>query len=285
MTIKNVLVRLKTGRQDSPAEKYAISMAAALDAHITGIAFAYDSIGSVSQLGYMVAAVGEERQWPDTEKQQWLDNKEAARAALDRFSKAADRAALSFEPIMSPADPADIGSRFGRIARLYDLSVVDQPESNGPEQRIVEGALFDSGRPVIVVPYIQAQPFKLDRLMICWDDSRSAVRAIVDAMSLLARAERIEVVTVVNNEADRGSDLDGASIGQYLAHHGLHVQINSIIRGQITVADALLSHAADSGPSLIVMGGYGHSRLRELVLGGVTRSVLRSMTAPVFLSH
>lgn len=284
--IKDILVNLRTGRQDSPAEKYAISMAAALKAHIAGIAFAYDSIESMSQLGYMVAAVGEERQWPGyTEKRQRPDYKEEARAALDRFAEAADRAALSFERVMSPVDLAGIGSRFSRIARFYDLSVIAQPESDGPEQMIVEGALFASGRPIIVVPYIQAEPFKLNRLMICWDGSRPAVRAIADAMPILVRAGRIEVVTVVNDEVDEESELDGADIGQHLARHGLDVQINSITRGQITVADALLSHVADSGASLIIMGGYGHSRLRELVLGGVTRGMLRSMTAPVFMSH
>jgi nucleotide-binding universal stress UspA family protein len=275
--IKDIVVSLRPGEQGSPAEKYAISMAGTLEAQIAGVAFAYDPIELTSQLGYMAVAVAEE---------QWPDYKGEAAAALDRFSEAAGRAAISFERIVLPADFASIGDRFGRITRRFDLAVVAQAESerDAVEKMIVEGALFDSGRPVIVVPYTQTEPFKLDRLMICWDGSRPAVRAIADAMPLLARAGRTEVV-IIADEANNEDELDGVDIGQHLARHGLDVEANRIIGGDIDVADALLSHAADSGVDLIVMGGYGHSRLREFILGGVTRSMLRSMTTPVLMSH
>jgi nucleotide-binding universal stress UspA family protein len=275
--IKDIVFSLGMGKLESPAEKYAISMAAALEAHIAGVTFAYDPIELMSQLSYMGGSLIE-KELPD-----WRGE---ANAALDRFSEAAVRSAISSERLMLSADLTGIGDQFGRIARRFDLSVVAQPEAEGAavESMIVERALFDSGRPVIVVPYIQTAPFKLGRVMICWDGSRPAARAIADAMPLLALAERTEVV-IVADEPEKEDELHGVGVGQHLARHGLDVNIKRIIRGKIDVADVLLSHAADSGADLIVMGGSGHTRLREFILGGVTRSILRSMTVPALMSH
>jgi nucleotide-binding universal stress UspA family protein len=144
--------------------------------------------------------------------------------------------------------------------------------------------LFESGRPIIIVPYIQKAPLKLDRVMVCWDGGRQAARAAADAMPLLKRAGRVEVV-IVADESGKGDEIAGADMGQHLARHGLDVEVKRMVMGDIDVADVLLSHAADIAADLIVMGGYGHSRLREFVLGGVTRSILGSMTVPVFMSH
>jgi len=187
--IKDILVSLKVSTRESPAEKYAISMAAALEAHMAGITFAFDPIELMSPLSYMGGSLAE-KELPD-----WRGE---ANATLDRFSEAAVRSAISPERLMLPADLTSIGDQFGRIARRFDLSVVARPEAEGApvESVIVEGALFDSGRPVIVVPYIQTVPFKLGRVMICWDGSRPAVRAMADAMPLLALAESTEVVIV-----------------------------------------------------------------------------------------
>ena len=149
---------------------------------------------------------------------------------------------------------------------------------------IAESALFEAGRPVIFVPYIQKAPLKLDNVMVCWDGSRSAARAIADAMPLLERAGHVEVV-IVGNESGKQDEIQGADMGRHLARHGLNVEVERITRGDIDVADVLLSHAANSGAEFIVMGGYGHSRLREFVLGGVTRGILHSMTVPVLMSH
>jgi len=120
--------------------------------------------------------------------------------------------------------------------------------------------------------------------MVCWDGSRAATRAIADAMPLLERAGTIEVVIVTNDRGKRDG-IEGADMGLHLARHGLKVDVTRITRGDLDVVDALLSHAADSGADFMVMGGYGHSRLREFVLGGVTRSILHSMTVPTLMSH
>jgi nucleotide-binding universal stress UspA family protein len=125
---------------------------------------------------------------------------------------------------------------------------------------------------------------KLDRVLVCWDGSRSAARAIGDAMPFLARSKSIEVVTIARNEEPR-DELAGADIAHHLARHKLKVDLKRIVTKDQDVASTILSHAADSGADLIVMGGYGHSRLREFVLGGATRGILGSMTVPILMSH
>lgn len=275
--IKDIVLNLSAKKSGSRAIEYAVSMASTLEAHIAGIAFVYDPFDLVSHLGYIAT---------DVVQEQWRDYKAEAQAALDRFSQLASRAGVSAEPMMLRASFASVGDRFGEIARRFDLSVVDQvnPESNTTEGAIIEGALFDSGRPVIIVPYVHRAPLKFDHVMISWDGSRPATRAIADSMPLLKRAEHVEVV-IVGNERGKQDEVEGADIGRHLARHGLNIGVQRISHDKIDIADALLSHAADSNADLIVMGGYGHSRVREFVLGGVTQSTLHSMTAPVLMSH
>ena len=135
-----------------------------------------------------------------------------------------------------------------------------------------------------VLPQIQKQPLKLDNIMVCWDGSRPAARAIGDAIPLLERAKAIEIV-VVTGERDKSGEITGANMRRHLARHGITVEIKHITRGGAGVQNAILAHAADTGADFMVLGGYGHSRLREFILGGVTRSILKSMTVPVLMSH
>jgi hypothetical protein len=134
---------------------------------VAGIAFIYDKFLPGSGAGYIPAEVFETQQ---------RDNAVATNTAIDRFTAASARAGVSAEPLTLSVSFASAGDQFGRIARHFDLSVVGQaePETSAIEEKIVEAALFDSGRPVIVVPYIQKAPLKLDRVMVCWDGSRSA---------------------------------------------------------------------------------------------------------------
>jgi nucleotide-binding universal stress UspA family protein len=275
--IKDIIVNLSVGERPGPASDYAISVAAAFDAHLAGIAFVYDPIVPVSGAGYIPADVIETQE---------RENAAASKAAADRFTAACKRAGVAAEPLTLSASLAGVGEQFGHIARRFDLSIVGQaePERSAVEEVIAEAALFESGRPVIIVPYIQKDPLKLDRVMLCWDGSRAATRAIADAMPLLKKAGQVEVV-IVTNERGKRDEIEGADMAQHLARHGLKVDVKRTVLGDIAVADVILSHAADVGSDFIVMGGYGHSRLREFVLGGVTRSIMHSMTAPVLMSH
>jgi nucleotide-binding universal stress UspA family protein len=275
--IKDIVVNLSVREDGGFVGDYAISVASACGAHLTGIAFVYDPIVPVSGTGYIPAEVIESQQ---------ADNEAAAKAAIDRFGTATDRAGLSAEPLTLTASFAGAGDQFARIARRFDLTIVGQaePKTTTVDEIVAEATLFESGRPMIVVPYIQKAPLKLDNVMVCWDGSRQAARAIGDAMPLLAKAGKVEIV-IIADEPGKEDEIAGVDMGQHLARHGLKVDLERITRGDVDVADALLSYAADSGADFLVMGGYGHSRLREFVLGGVTRSILRSMTVPTLMAH
>jgi nucleotide-binding universal stress UspA family protein len=275
--IKDIVVNLSLGDNGGVVANYAVSVAEAFNAHLAGVAFVFDPIVPVSGTGYVP---------PEVIDTQVADNQASSKSAIDRFNAAASRAGISSEPISSNASAAGSGEKFARITRRFDLAIVGQsdPEANSIEEIIAENTLFESGRPMIVVPYIQKAPLKLDFVMVCWDGSRPAARAIADAMPFLEKAKRVELV-IVTNDSGKKDEIEGADMGQHLARHGLNVEVKRIDNADIDVADALLSHAADTGADFIVMGGYGHSRLREFILGGVTRSMLRSLTVPALLSH
>lgn len=275
--VKDIIVNLSVTKEGGAVDKYAVSVAAALQAHLAGVAFIYDPVVPISGAGYIPAELIE------TQRD---DNETAAEAAIKSFTSACEQAGISAEPLMTSASLSGAGDQFARMARRFDLAIVGQaqPEISSLEQIIGETTLFESGRPMIMVPYIQKAPFKTDNVMICWDGSRTAARAIADAIPLIGKSGRVEIV-IVASERGKQDEIEGADIGQHLARHGLKVDVHRISGGNIDVGDALLSHAADSGADFMVMGGYGHSRLREFVLGGVTRSIFGSMTVPILISH
>ena len=274
---KDIVVNLSAGKSGKIVGDYAISIASRLEAHITGIAIAFVPDIQRAGMAFLSAEKIEALQ---------RDNEAATETIVEWFAAATASAGVSAEKRVLRANMSYAADHFGRIARRFDLAIVGQVEPDGsPVQAMVcESTLFESGRPMIIVPYVQMAPLKLDRIMVCWDGSRPAARAIADAMPLLKRAKNVEVVSVTS-ERGKQDEIGGADMGHHLARHGLKVQVTRIMRGELDVEDVLLSHAADSGADFMVMGGYGHSRLREFVLGGVTRSILRTMTVPTLMSH
>ena len=276
--IKDIIVNLTPGDARDPATDYAVSVASAFEAHLAGVAFIYDPVIPATVMGGGIPA--------DLIEAQRVESEKGARAAAARFNAAAKQAGLSFETHELNASAAGAADRFAHLARRFDLAIVGQPHPDSPvmQDLVLETALFEAGRPVIAVPYIQKGGLKLDRVMVCWDGGRPATRAIGDAMPLLARAKAVEVL-IIAGERGKRDEIPGADIGQHLARHGLKVTVNRIPLGDVEVADAILSHAADSAADFVVMGGYGHSRLREFILGGATRGMLQAMTVPTLLSH
>ncbi len=275
--IKDLVVNLSLGVTRDPAADYAISIAEAFDAHICGVAFVYDPIVPPSVMGGIPSEI------IDVQRS---ESEKAARSAIARFEAASKRSSLSSEHRALEASLGGSGDLFGSLARRFDLSVVGQAEpKHGPAQEfVIEGALFGSGRPVVVVPYIHKSALKLDRVLICWDGSRPATRAIADAMPFLQRSQALDVVIVASGR-QKTDEIPGIDIGEHLARHGLKVEVKRIVATDIDVPNTILSHAADSGADFIVMGGFGHSRLREFVLGGATRGILAAMTVPTLMSH
>ncbi len=274
--IKDLIVNLGLGEQD-PAGNFAISIAETFEAHLLGVAFAYEPVVPGSVMG------GIPPEFLDTQR---AELEKGAQAAIARFEQAAKREGISYESRMLSASVAGASDQLARMGRRFDLAVLGQAtrDQPTPEDLVDEGVLFDAGRPVIFVPFIQKTGLKLDRVMVCWDGGRAATRAIGDAIPFLEKAKQVEVV-VVGSKPPKSDEVSGADLGQHLARHGVKVDVKRITSPDIDVASTVLSYAADSSADLIVMGGYGHSRLREFVLGGVTREILESMTVPVLMSH
>jgi nucleotide-binding universal stress UspA family protein len=274
--IKDIVVNLGLGAHD-PAGDFAISVANTFDAHLLGVAFVYDPIIPGAVMGGIP---------PQFIESQRIDSEKAARTAVARFEQAAKRASVSYESLNVSASISGAAERLGRLARRFDLAIVGQPEreKSAPDEVVDEGVLFESGRPVIFVPYIQKAVLKLDRVMVCWDGSRAATRAIADSLPFLRKAKRVEIVMVAG-KAGKEDEIPGVDLGQHLARHGIEVGVKRITAPDIDVSSTILSYAADTNADMIVMGGYGHSRLREFILGGVTRSILETMTVPALMSH
>jgi nucleotide-binding universal stress UspA family protein len=172
------------------------------------------------------------------------------------------------------------------MSRLYDLNIVPQTDRSNPSQTdfLSEAVLFGSGRPVLMVPYITKSPIKTDRVLICWDGGVPAARAVHDAMPFLRKAKSIEIVAV-NEDEDAAGEITSAALTTHLARRDLSAKTFRLTAETPNIHNAILSLAADNDTDLIVMGGYGHSRLREFILGGTTRGMFESLTVPALISH
>jgi nucleotide-binding universal stress UspA family protein len=274
--IKDIVVNLGLGAHD-PAGTYAVSAAETFGAHLLGVAVAYEPVIPGTVMGGIP---------PEVIESQREESNKKVRTAIARFEQLAKRTGISFETRPISASISGAADQIGRIGRRFDLVIVGQPQRSDslPDDVVDEGVLFESGRPVVFVPFIQKGGMTLDRIMVCWDGGRAAARAVADAMPLLKKAKQVEIV-IVSDKRGRNDELPGADLGQHLARHELKVEVKRITSPDIDVPSTILSYAADSAADLIVMGGYGHSRLREFVLGGATRGLLEAMTVPVLMSH
>jgi nucleotide-binding universal stress UspA family protein len=274
--LKDVVVNLSGRAALDFAADYATSIAATFGAHVTGIAFLYEPVIPDGTLGGVPV---------DLIELQREENSKIARDAISRFEAGVKKAGVASETRQLDATFGGAATLFAQVARRFDISVVAQAqrEQGATDELIIEGALFESGRPVIIVPYIQKSGLTLERVLACWDGGRTAARAIADAMPFLERAEAVDLVIVA--EERKNDEITGVRMSEHLTRHGVTVSVKRIAKGDLAVQDVILSYAADSGADFMVMGGYGHSRLREFILGGVTRGILNSMTVPVLMSH
>lgn len=285
MGIKTILVHLDSGRNVRARVASAAALALRHEAHLIGVAatgwlLPVVGEGPAPSLGLGLAAFQEAAA---------LELRETARDCVARFKADAARLGVaSYEGRVELGAAEDVMTM---AARYCDLAVVTQPNPDEPRliqtPLMAEEVLLRAGRPLLVLPFageceVPAQP----RVLVGWNGSREAARAMHDALPLLRSASSVEVaVFETPQDVDRlHGDLPGADIGLWLARHGLQVKVNHL-PVKIAAGEALLSHAADIGAQLIVAGGYGHSRMREAVLGGVTRTLMSSSPVPTLLSH
>ncbi|WP_439373869.1 universal stress protein [Bradyrhizobium sp. DASA03120] len=276
---KDILVHIPTERPMRAVIDGSISLAAHLNAHLDAVAVGYvaSSAAYVLDGGAAVAAVFE------LERERAL---ERAEAALEVFKSEAANTGISYTCHPLGAIPADAASSLGEMARLHDLSIVLQPDpAQGSFDNVVPGEiLFQAGGPVLFLPYTFRGAFKAKRIGICWDGSRVAARAMRDAAPFLARAEGIVLITI--NAADSvPGEVSASNLARHLGRRGLSTRTVGLSAARSDIQPTILSLAADENLDLLVMGGYGHSRLQERFLGGVTRGMLEAMTIPTLMSH
>ena len=285
MALKNILLHVDGTRACEGREDAAIALALEHGAHLTALY----CIGEIHIEGWA--------EWPmDLIEEQKSKAAEQADASLARFRKKAERAGIGYETRSVTVYVNRIGEHVALHARYSDLAILGQNDTDelsagGP--RIVEDVLFGSGRPVLVIPYIgapgQGRNGGADfghNVMIAWDSGRESARAVNDAIPMLERARQVEVVAV---NPDKGlhhhGDEPGADIALHLSRHDINVDVKVVEARDMGTADTILSRISDRGSDLLVMGGYGHGRMREIALGGVTRNILKHMTVPVLMSH
>ena len=216
--------------------------------------------------------------------------REDARQALRNFTLAGERFGLTVETRMIECGAADLPREITFQALHTDLTVIGQPEAEGAmatqQTAIFEELLFQSGRPVLVVPWAGKSNPTPRTVMVAWDASGRAARALADALPILRDANKVVVLVATDDQPGDHGDEPGSDIALHLARHDINVEARCIPLGRdIHTADLLLSQAADLGAEMMIMGGYHHSRVREFILGGVTRKVMKTMTLPTLMSH
>jgi nucleotide-binding universal stress UspA family protein len=278
MAYREILVAVDTAATAAQRVAPAAALAAAFGARLTGF-FA---------TGYPIStAYGDLSGWAQLVDAYMEAQRAEASAAEAAFRQELARLKLTGDWVFREAESTESVTA---AAALFDLVVIGQPnpdaEQGGSFGLRPEEVVLGGGRPVLIVPYAGSFAEIGRRVIIGWSRRREAVRAMHDAMPLLERAEAVTVI-----EVDPPAPVPGESavlaenIAEGLVRRGIAATAESEASGGLAVDDVLLSRAADLGADLLVMGAYGHSRLREYVLGGVSRGIFRQMTVPVLMAH
>jgi nucleotide-binding universal stress UspA family protein len=279
--IKDILVHIPTERPMRPVIDGSVSLAKDFGAHLDAVAIGYISTSAAyvvnGSAAAAVAAVFEMEQERAAER---------ASAALGVFEAEARRAGISYATRSIADMPGEASISIGATARLYDLAVVLQSETEQHtyDNTISTEILFQAGGPVLFIPHIFRGEFKAKRIGICWDGSRLAARALRDARPMLAQADTLFAISI-NSAESAPADASAGVLADHLARQGLRIRIVDLPAASSDIQPSILSVAADEGLDMLVMGAYGHSKLREGILGGVTRGMFRTMTVPTLMSH
>ncbi|WP_395711204.1 universal stress protein [Reyranella sp.] len=280
MTYKTILVHCDAGRGAPARLELAASLAERHQAHLVGLHARPPFEPAVDGTGTFAMDL------------LFRDHEEAL-AASEAASAKAFAAAVKGKPIASEWRSAG-GHADGLLpvhARYADLTVVgqDDPEPSAglpPPSNLTESVAFGAGRAALVVPFIGASKSVGRNVLLCWNASREAARAAAEAMPFLQAAETVTVLIVDPRATAAGHGSEpGADVALWLSRHDVKVMVQRDVAADADVGGVILSRAMDHGCDLIVMGIYGHSRLRELVLGGASRTLLASMTVPVLMAH
>ena len=280
MAYKDILVVTDETPQCEERINVAMRLAVRHEAHVIGL-MVHERAGlpHVAELNFPAELVEYQRRVRE----------ETQARVRETFERLLAPSGLAFEWYAVDDDPVKAVTLLSRYA---DLAVIGQDD---PDDRgfglggdLAEHVVLASGRPVFVVPYVGTYPRIGEHVLVAWDASREAARAVTDALPVLQGAERVVVLSAnpdARGKRGRHGEVPGADIARHLARHGVRVEVQRLEAREVAVADMLLNRISDEGIDTLVMGAYGHARVRELWLGGVTRHLMRSMTVPVLASH
>lgn len=275
--LKDLLVYLDGRSEDETRIAYAEALAQANDAHLTGLFCnvipemliagdtAYGAPQVMAEMQEQANAAGDEK--------------------MEELKARFERLAVPNELRRLDLFSAQIGNALSEEARMADMFIASRPyDENQASTDALETVMFDSGRSCIFLPP-KAKAKPVETVVVAWRNTREAARALAESLPLLAKAKKVIIATVQDsNVGQADTDMPAADIARHLDRHGISVDI-SLLRGVTDIAEALRTEAENAGADLVVMGGYGHSRFREWVLGGVTRDTLRLTPIPVLIAH
>lgn len=280
MQFKNIMVYLDQGNSNQARVDSALAIASTHGAALTGVVLiAQPSSAILQRLGITNAPAIHEKSRAD------------AQESIDQFHQRAAAAGVEADVLKLECLEGDAPAKLSRVARVYDLSILRQANPDSDNTAFVAGlseeVMFSSGRPVLYMPYIGAHQIPFKRGLIAWDGSRSSARAVHDALPLLENMDQVTILVIDSNTMEPSSDgvMPGEGLSRHLHRHGISSEIQRLMRGDSSTSTLVLNELANTGADLLVMGGYGTPKLREIILGGVTRTVLEMMTVPVFMSH
>lgn len=274
MSYKDLLVLIDPLGANQNVVECAANLAVAHEAHLTGLYLGYDPLTGFAEV-----------QVPPELLQMHQDNlEETERKARDEFEEIGRLAGVNYE--WRKAAEARV-THMMLSARYADMVVISGDAANTADlvaHRNADSLVMSGGRPVLLIPANYQWDKGFEQAMVAWDGSREATRAVHDAMPLLKQTRKV-VIMEITDEHDVLARDPGADIAQHLARHGLNTESAHVVKTDVSEGEQLLSASVDHGADLLVAGAYGHSRLREFALGGMTRHLMAHLTIPMLFSH
>ena len=277
MPIKDILVLLDTGETESAAAGLAADLAESFEAHLTGLALAIEPVMPPLLVSPVPVDLIAEAQ---------AESEARAKRAAARFEALMAQRGDSADSVYAAVIAGATGETVARTCRLRDLIVAAGESGDNPEPgraQVIEAVLFDASRPTLLVPPGYAGGAEFDTILVAWNGSLPASRAVRAGLPFFKRAAVIDVVTVDRPAA--AGEAPGEDVLTYLSRHGITATAREINAEAGGIGATLMAEAKRIGADLIVMGGYGHSRLREFILGGATQDLLKAMPVPVLMAH
>jgi nucleotide-binding universal stress UspA family protein len=279
MQYKNLLVYLDQGASNKERINTAIAIAKVHEARLTGVVVnALPASSILQKLGFGKGEALMEQQRIEAEE------------IIGHFKQEAEQEGVQADTRIIECVEGRAAEKLACMARIFDLSIMRQANPDKPNASFIselsEEVMLSSGRPVFFIPYIGAHNIPCRRGLIAWDGSKAAARAVHDALPLLKMMEKVIILIVDADKIEHYADSQpGEELSRHLSLHGVNNEIRRLAKAEVSTSTIILNELSDSGADILIMGGYGTPKLREIMLGGVTRTLFECMTVPVFMSH